>query len=245
MKLHEKCYRCGVTIHNCGAMFSCCVCGCRVILANVLENDMYNRLWGTRCYEIGAMDRVADGGVGWRQRIKPLLQQLGIVVLDPTNKPIDIAFEKIEDREYRNKLKADGNYDELTREMKQVRSVDLRMVDMADFVIVHLDTDVHTTGTYEELFWANRLKNPILIHCEQKKDGLPDWLYATIPHAHMFSTWTDMFKYLWEVHTAPEVETYNRWMFFNYDKMVPHVLPEHSRAHHWDWRQVEQDLDLQ
>jgi hypothetical protein len=206
-------------------------------------NTDFNRLWGMRCYLIGAMDRAADAGVGWRRRITPFLQQLGVVVLDPTDKPIDIGLETIEDRTRLRALKAAGEYDVMSKEIKLLRVVDLRMVDMSDFLIVHIDTDVHACGTYEEEPWANRLKNPILIHCEQGKQGCPDWLFGTIPHHHIFSTWTNLCRYLWTVHTAAEVETYKRWMFFNYDQMVPMVSPQESRLDQWDWNQLGKELD--
>jgi len=41
------------------------------------------------------------------------------------------------------KLKAERNYDELSELMKVIRSVDLRMVDISDFLIVNLDLDIH------------------------------------------------------------------------------------------------------
>ena len=204
----------------------------------------HNRLWGMRCYLIGAMDRVPDAGVEWRRRITPFLQQLGVVVLDPTDKPIDVGLENAEDRERRRSLKAAGCFDQLTDDVKPLRSVDLRMVDMSDMLIVNLDTMVHACGTYEESFWGNRLKNPILVHCEQGKKGMPDWMFATIPHQHMFSRWTDMCEYLWHVHTAPAVNHYKRWMFFNYDKMMPKVTASESRSHEWDWDQLRKDLDI-
>jgi hypothetical protein len=190
------------------------------------------------------MDRVADGGVGWRRRFIPFLQNMGVVTLDPTDKPIDIGLEDIESRTYRNNLKGLGLYDNLSDEMKLLRVIDLRMVDMSDFIIMNLDTDIHACGTYEEESWANRLKNPILVHCEQGKDGVPDWLFGAIPHEHFFSSWLDMAKYLWDVHTAVRVDTYKRWMFFNYDQMMPKVSIEESMSLTWDWDVVEKELDI-
>ncbi len=32
------------------------------------------------------------------------------------------------------------------------------------------------------------------------------------------------------VHTAKHVDSYKRWMFFNFDEMVPVVTPEESRT---------------
>ena len=48
-----------------------------------------NRLCGTRTYLAGAMDRVKDGGIGWRNDITPFLEDMGVVVLDPCKKEWD------------------------------------------------------------------------------------------------------------------------------------------------------------
>ena len=52
-----------------------------------------NRLKGMTAYLCGAMDRVKDGGVKWRQYMTPKLQELGVGVLDPCDKPVEIALE--------------------------------------------------------------------------------------------------------------------------------------------------------
>ena len=45
------------------------------------------KLGGMRTYLAGAMDRVDDGGVGWRNEITPELEALGVTVLNPCDKP--------------------------------------------------------------------------------------------------------------------------------------------------------------
>ena len=52
-----------------------------------------NRLKGMRTYLAGAMDRVPDGGAGWRDKITPLLKKMGVVVLNPCDKPSEIGKE--------------------------------------------------------------------------------------------------------------------------------------------------------
>ncbi len=104
------------------------------------------------------MDRVADGGVGWRQQIKKELSGLGIIFMDPTSKPIDIGVENQETRELRHREKARGNYQYVANEIKPIRCVDLRMVDLADFLIFFLDKDNSGFGTIEEMALANREK---------------------------------------------------------------------------------------
>lgn len=175
-----------------------------------------NRLRGMRAYLGGAMDRVADGGVGWRRTIGDWLRRHGVVTLDPCDKPINIGIEEIEDRKKRHANVAAGNYDAVVAEMKKIRCVDLRMVDLSDFLVVNIDVSVHATGTYEELFWANRCKKPVLLHVEQGKEKCPDWLFGTIPHEHIFSCWHHVHEYLRHIDGDPDVMHGKRWMFFDY-----------------------------
>ena len=176
-----------------------------------------NRLRAMRAYLCGAMDRVQDGGVGWRQEIGTWLRSRGVIVLDPTNKPIDIGVEDMENRQLRHELKAAGDYRSVSQDMKIIRCVDLRMVDLSDFLVVNIDTNVHACGTYEELTLGNRQKKPIILRIEQGKANAPDWLFGTLPHQMMFSTWEEVSDYLHNIDSAPEVDAMRRWLFFNYD----------------------------
>ena len=97
------------------------------------------------------------------------------------------------------------------------------MVDLADFLICYIDVNIHTVGTYEELFWANRSKKPILICVEGGKKNTPHWLFGTIPHQHIFNNWEELKKYLIHVDQDENVEHYKRWTFFKYNEMLPKV----------------------
>ena len=99
--------------------------------------------------------------------------------------------------------------------MKTIRTTDLRLVDISNFLVVNLDLDVHPCGTYEEIFWANRQKKPILIHMEQGKKNAPDWLFGTIPHQMIFSSWDEIKEYLRNIDSGKYFKTYDRWYFFN------------------------------
>lgn len=177
-----------------------------------------NRLRGMRAYLAGAMDRVADGGVGWRRAIGGWLHFRGVEVYDPCDKPIDIGIEDFENRNQRHQWKATGNYDAIASDMRTIRGVDLRMVDVVDFLVINLDLDVHACGTYEELFLANREKKPCIIRCEQGKSKIPDWLFGVLPHEMMFSTWAEVHQYLVYVDSSPKVNSHKRWYFFDHLK---------------------------
>jgi len=177
-------------------------------------SDKKNRLLNQRVYLAGAMDRVADRGNGWRDSITPFLHSLGIIVFNPIKKPTDIGKEDNEVHKHKVYLKKEQKYAELSSLMKTIRSVDLRLVDISDFLIVNLDLDIHPCGTYEEIFWANRQKKPIIIHMVQGKNHAPDWLFGTIPHEMIFSSWNEVQDYLISINNSPIINTFNRWYFF-------------------------------
>jgi hypothetical protein len=175
-----------------------------------------NRLALNRGYLCGAMDRVTDGGVGWRQDLIQSLKDLKILWLDPTRKPIDIGVEDLENRAMRHKAKRAGDFEFVRTQMKQIRPVDLRMVDVSDFLVVNLDLDVHATGTYEELYLANRQKKPILVRIEQGIEHTPDWLFGVLPFEMIFSTWEQVKTYLRHIAHDPVIDRLNRWYFFDF-----------------------------
>jgi len=162
------------------------------------------------------MDRVPDAGVEWRRRLRQDHNDLKIVWLDPTAKPIDIGVEDAESRARRHQAKACGQYDVVVKEINPIRRVDLRMVDISDWLVVNIDLEVHACGTLEEVFLANRQKKPILVHVEQGKCNAPDWLFATIPHQLIFDNWLQVGDYIQHIAHDPVIETLNRWMFFNF-----------------------------
>jgi hypothetical protein len=176
---------------------------------------MNNRLKNSRCYLAGAMDRVADRGTGWRDEITPFLQSFGIIVYNPLKKPIGLYPEDEVTHQLKKELKTKEDYNTLSILMKEIRGSDLYMVDTSNFVIVDLDLDTHPCGTYEEIFWANRLKRPILLHVRQGKKNTPDWLFGTLPHDWFFSDWKSLKIYIEDVNSGKNVNTYGRWRFID------------------------------
>ena len=137
------------------------------------------------------------------------------MVFNPISKPTDVGLEDTDTHKIKTKLKEMQRYDELTAMMKTIRAVDLRLVDMSDFMIVNLDLDTHPCGTLEEIFWANRQKKPIIVHMVQGKSHTPDWLFGTIPHQMIFSTWEEIKNYLIHIDTSENIDTHKRWYFFS------------------------------
>ena len=167
-----------------------------------------NNLNGMRCYLSGAIE---FGAGDWRAELTPFLKSLGVTVFDPTNKKVLGFDESLEDVNRRKTLKSTANYDQVSREMRRIRCIDLRMVDLSDFVIVNLDMDTYTTGTWEEVTLANRQKKPLIFRIQQGKGRAPDWLFGMIDHEMIFDTWFEVKQQL----LFGSLDS--RWVVFNLD----------------------------
>lgn len=177
---------------------------------------MFNRLAYNRGYLCGPMDRAKDGGVEWRAYLKKALRNLKVLWLDPCNKPINIAPETPEVRAELLRQKEAGQFDDFSRKMHTIATVDLRLVHISDFLVVNLDLDIYSAGTYEEFTWANQQNKPIICRCAQGKINAPSWLFGRIPHQMIFSTWDEVVDYFNHVAYADMVETFGRWYFFDF-----------------------------
>ena len=179
-----------------------------------------NRIRGMRTYLAGAMDRVPDGGVGWRDKITPLLENKGVVVLNPCDKPVEVGIEDSCTRVKIESLKEHDEYSKIKKEYGVIRTLDLRCVDISDFLIASIDIDVHACGTYEEISLANSQKKPVLIWCQQGKRSAPNWLYFMLPHQHIFGSIDDLMRYLNYVDSCKdEIEHHKRWFFFDQERL--------------------------
>ena len=82
-------------------------------------------------------------------------------------------------------------------------------------------------GSYHEMFVAVGQKKPVLIRCEGGKERLPNWMFGVTPHQMVFSTWDELMGYLNHVDSDEQVEHYNRWRFFDFNKVYEQsVSPE-------------------
>lgn len=180
-------------------------------------NRNKSKLAGTRTYLAGPMDRVADGGAGWRDKITPSLQALGVIVIDPRFKPIDMGKEDAEKRRIRHEEKAKGNWAAMEAD-KDIRTVDLRCVDVSDFLIARIDMSAKPFGTIEEITLANRQKKPIICFCEGGKSEAPDWLFWVIGHKFIFNSMEEVLDYLGKV--ARGEETDKRWVIFDWTPLI-------------------------
>jgi hypothetical protein len=162
------------------------------------------------------MDNVLDGGVIWRRRIQFDLRGMGIHWLDPCNKPCKMGVEDEETRALRHAKKEQGDWEFLANEMYPIRRVDIRMVDISDFLIVFLDKANSGFGTIAEITRANEQMKPIIVMQEGGKKFTPDWLFGMGITNTIFGNWGDLYEYLRCINECASIKHERRWLFFNW-----------------------------
>jgi len=155
-------------------------------------------------------------GQEWRIYLQKELKDLEIIFLDPTCKPTHVGIEDEQTQGIMKQLREKGDYRLLRDMISPIRAYDLRMVDISDFIIVHLDRNTPTTGTWEELYLANREKKPIILHYTQGKNNVPLWLFDVIPHQMMFGDWAEVCKFVRHIALDKNIDDLNRWKFFDF-----------------------------
>jgi len=150
-----------------------------------------NLLNKCRVYLAGPVERDANA-TSWRNKIRPLLENFGIIVWDPLNKPnwvhpldgskqrADIVllenymrFSNEQDPNNKTSDCSDLWTDAVARN-KEVRDVGLRLATAADFIICYVGGP--TVGTFEEISEANKQRKPILFFGLPKLDSA--WRFA-------------------------------------------------------------------
>jgi hypothetical protein len=174
-----------------------------------------NILEGSVCYLAGPIDEAIDSGFGYRRKIISgcLDRNINIQFLDPTNKLEGLKSEVGTEQNKIRRLRAAGRWKELSETMKSIVRIDLRQVDISDFIIVKIDKSIHMCGTYHELVVADIEKKPILTIIEGGKTKAPAWLFGILDHKYMFDSEEDCLKYLEKVNNN-EVELSDRWVLF-------------------------------
>ena len=179
----------------------------------------------------GPIEFCDNGGENWRRQITPILQSMGVVVLDPTKMSNDI------DEESRQKLfkkyRSEKNYEALYKLSDNMRKFDLRLVDVSDFIIALVDQNIPMCGTWEELATAVDQRKPILLVWIGSKDqdgnfksgieAMSSWGFAQfkcfqnngkyVIDQSVFSNFDDLTDKLSQINNGKcEVDT--RWVIF-------------------------------
>ena len=171
---------------------------------------MSDKLKGAMCYLVGPIDFDSEKGVGYRQKIKKELKDLGIIFLDPTAKLDGLTPDVGIEQEKIAQLKEEKKWDELRVFMKKIVRSDLRCVDYCDFIIAYIDPEVHMCGSYHEIVCAVNQKKPVLAVIKGGRKKASSWLFGILRPDAMF----DDVEGLVEYFNHPEFNLDERWVLF-------------------------------
>jgi len=177
-----------------------------------------NKLEDSIGYLSGPIDDAEDNGIQWRRQLVELLKEkkMGFIkILDPTNKLPGLCEEVGDTQEIMKSHKLHQRWDALTAMMRPVVRVDLRQVDVCDFLIAYIDVDIHACGTYHEIVIANQQKKPILIISKQGKKSVPSWLFGILDHDCFLESVEECVDYLSGINDGG-VPANDKWVLFRH-----------------------------
>lgn len=143
-------------------------------------------------YLCGPMDFAKDAGVGWRDEATKKLLDIGFKernILNPCKKPkTSIGRNLSEEQRLANELRKKKDWKGLESLMKQIMTVDLRMVDKSDILIVNLSECERTFGTTHEIINARNQHKPTYIIDTKGKEHVSGWLMALVGEERVFES---------------------------------------------------------
>lgn len=134
-------------------------------------------LQNARAYLSGPMDfvacRASEKQTGWRVRVREFLHSLDVVVFDPWEKPEVLGmYDYGREGEKTTQVRYDWTFDSSPKGrearsrccevFRETQHLDLRMVDVSDFVIAFCPTNIYSVGTPHEVIVAREQHKPVL-----------------------------------------------------------------------------------
>ena len=172
-----------------------------------MKNNILNK---TKVYLVGHMQYVS--GRGWREEITPTLKEMGITVFDPYIKPfIDDCKEDETVRAALKQSMENGDYDIVAKRMKTVRNFDLRLCDLSDFIVAHINPAVASWGSAEEIVTCVRAKKPVFLSIEGGKKNTPLWIMGMLPHKYIYNNLTEVVACLSRINSGEKKIDSDRW----------------------------------
>lgn len=140
------------------------------------------------------------------------LKERGIKIFDHYNNPFVNEYIK-EDKNTANIIKqlvANEDWESLEN-YRKIRTYDLALIDKSDFIIMHYVPNVSICGSWEEFFWANRLKKPIFFIADHGKKKVPNWIFWTIPHRYIYNSREEVLNMLLNIDSGVIPIDSDRW----------------------------------
>ena len=171
---------------------------------------MSNILNKTKVYLVGHMQY--QNGRGWREDITKDLAGMGVTVFDPYHKPF--IDDTNEDETVRAQLKTwmeHGEYDSVAERMKKVRAFDLRLCDLSDFIIAHINPSIASWGSAEELVTSVRMRKPVFLSIEGGKKLCPLWVMGMLPHKYIYNNPREIVEVIRKIDSGEKPIDNDRW----------------------------------
>lgn len=169
-----------------------------------------NLLKGTKFTVIGPIQY--SNGHGIRDYFKKELKSLGIIIYDHYDKPFMSEYVQEDDntiKQIRYWIK-NGEYNKVAA-LRAIRTYDLNLIDRSDAIIFHFIPGVVTCGSWEEFFWANRLKKPIFFITEGGKNLTPAWVFWTIKHKYIYNSKEEVLQMIKDIDSGKKTIDSERW----------------------------------
>lgn len=132
-------------------------------------------------YLAGYMEAAMESCEKWRDKITPVLQELNIIVQDPTKNeaeklgmPVELSREKLYG------LKRSGKREEFLKIVNMIFDVDLKQVAQCSFLIVYYKNEIKTVGTIGEMQIATLLGIPIYLISPDRISDFNSWLLGMV-----------------------------------------------------------------
>lgn len=136
----------------------------------------------------------------WRVKISQELSEIGIVALNPLDKPF---INSVPEDESTHKWLAERRQ---TRDLQSVRDFikvarrqDLTLIDRSDFVIAYLHPTKASYGSAEELSFSERSLKKVFIAIEGGIEKTPYWLLAMFSETCFYDNLDDIMKEIREI----------------------------------------------
>lgn len=180
-----------------------------------------NKLAGHLFYLAGPIDDCKEEKdfIEWRLDISKFLWSIGAGVVDPCSKPV-VGYNEDENlRVLKRQLKKEKKYDEISKVMEDIVSVDLHLLDISSAVILYVDNDVHMCGSYSEITYSALEKKPAIVFSKNGKENVPDWLFGLLKHDLFFNNIEEVKEYLHKVNNGKSTPCEDRWRFLDMNKI--------------------------
>jgi nucleoside 2-deoxyribosyltransferase len=123
-------------------------------------------------YLAGAMESVADEGLGWRRKFSRVLKnKVNVKCIIPNDEE-----KNIKKRVNMAKVKR-TDPEKYLRVMREFIRMDLEFVESVDMIVIKWEGEA-TFGTVHEAGWAYQLKKPCYLITGIEEHKLPGWFYA-------------------------------------------------------------------